>query len=76
MSKYLYLKLLLTALAVVVQWIVPAYEASGRWFNFQSGHMLGLWPRSLHTTPLIGGCVRGNHTLMFPSLPPFPSKNK
>ena len=59
---------------VSVDW-VPAREPKGRQFYSQSGYMPGLQARS----PL-GGCVRGNHTLMFLSLSfslPFPlSKNK
>ena len=54
---------------------VTACESKGRWFDARSGHMPGL-----QQVPNRGR-VRGNHTLLFLSLPrflpPFPlSKNK
>ena len=41
----------------------PACGPKDRWFDSQSGHMPGLWARSL-----VWGHVRGNHTLLFLSL--------
>ena len=49
-----------------VDW-VPGCEPKGCWFDSWSGHMPGLLARPVPS----GGHVRGNHTLMFPSLSPF-----
>ena len=39
-------------------------QTKGRRFDSQSWHMPGLWAGSP-----VGGCARGNHTVMFLSLP-------
>ena len=66
---------MVVALTGVAQWIVPACEPRGHWFDFQSGHMPGLWAQVPGR-----GCMRGNHTLIFLSfsfsLPSSLSKNK